>query len=160
MTCLVRVSRVQAKGALKLLKHHINLRYKRKTDVRASLLVANFLSPFESQRLKTQTIEERIKKTKTTKPLMSSIQAHPPRLFPLKVSHLPYLLDSSLPDCALVMRGLYLILLFGGAETSNSAGLFRDAFPIGFETVAAGFVGAASRPHFRPCSCCWRELED
>jgi hypothetical protein len=64
MTCLVIVSRVQAKGALKLLKHHINLRYKRKTDVRASLLVANFLSPFESQRLKTQTIEERIKKNK------------------------------------------------------------------------------------------------
>jgi hypothetical protein len=153
------VSRVQAKGVLKLLKHHINLRYKRKTDVRASLPVANFLSPFETSKTKNTNDRGKDKKTETSKPLMRSIQAHPPRLFPSKVIRLPYLRDSSLPDRALVIRGLYLVLVLGGAEASNSAGLFRDPLPFGFETAAAGFVGAASRPRFRPCSCCWRELE-
>lgn len=57
------------------------------------------------------------------------------------------------------MRGLYLVFLFGGAEASDSAGLFRDPLPLGFGTVAAGCVGAASLLRFRPCSCCWRELE-
>lgn len=71
----------------------------------------------------------------------------------------PSLRDSSLPDRALVMRGLYLVFLFDGAEASDSAGLFRDPLPLGFGTVAAGFVGAASLLRFRPCSCCWRELE-